>query len=96
MRMLRDKPLNNLDIAASRSLMAQLHELATSQGRTVFIVLHDITYAAAYADRILALRNGTLVADGSPNAIVTKELLNDVFHSDAKIAVINDRPVLLV
>ncbi|WP_299408665.1 ABC transporter ATP-binding protein [uncultured Roseobacter sp.] len=94
--LLLDEPLNNLDIAASRALMARLRALAIEKGRTVVIVLHDINYAAAYADRIIALKGGRVIADGTPKQIVTEGLLRDVFETDAKVFHVDDRSVVLV
>ena len=82
---LLDEPLNNLDIAASRSLMRLLRNLAASHGRTIVIVLHDINYAAAYADQIVAMKDGEMVAMGAPAQIVTETLLRDVFGTDPKV-----------
>lgn len=94
--LLLDEPLNNLDIAASRLLMQRLRDLAGQQGRTVVIVLHDINYAAAYVDRIVALKAGRVVADGAPSDIVTEAMLADVFETNASVGQINGRPVVLV
>jgi iron complex transport system ATP-binding protein len=82
---LLDEPLNNLDIAASRSLMRILRRLADDHGRTVVVVLHDINYAAAYADRIVTLAGGRLGPCGAPGEIVTEALLRDVFGTDAAV-----------
>ena len=94
--LLLDEPLNNLDIAASRALMTRLQMLAAEKGRTVIIVLHDINYAAAYADRIIALKEGQVIADGPPRQIITDGLLQDVFETGAKVFRVDDRPVVLV
>ena len=51
--LLLDEPLNNLDLAASRALMARLRDLADNKDRTVIIVLHDINFATAYADHVI-------------------------------------------
>lgn len=82
---LLDEPLNNLDIAASRSLMEVLRGLAATHARTIVIVLHDINYAAAYADQIVAMKNGKIAAKGKPDDIVTEEMLCDVFGTDPKV-----------
>lgn len=82
---LLDEPLNNLDIAASRSLMAVLQELAGNHDRTIVIVLHDINYAAAYADRIVAMKDGQIVASGSPDEVLTETLLWTVFETNPKV-----------
>lgn len=82
---LLDEPLNNLDIAASRSLMKTLRSLAEEHGRTVVIVLHDINYASAYADQMVTMVGGRLGRCGAPRAILTDSLLLDVFGTDAKV-----------
>ncbi|NVO56737.1 ATP-binding cassette domain-containing protein [Rhodobacteraceae bacterium B1Z28] len=94
--LLLDEPLNNLDIAASRALMTLLRDLTAGRKRTVVIVLHDINYAAAYADRIIALKAGRVVADGAPDAVVTAALLRDVFETPANVTTVARRQVVLV
>ncbi|MEY8799339.1 ABC transporter ATP-binding protein [Leisingera sp. XS_AS12] len=94
--LLLDEPLNNLDLAAARSLMAQLRQLADDQGRTVVIVLHDINYATAYADRIVVLKGGRVVADGAPAETVTAAMLEQVFGTAAPVHSVGGRPVVLV
>lgn len=70
---LLDEPLNNLDIAASRSLLKVLRMLAEAHGRTVVIVLHDMNYASAYADQMVTMIDGRISKCGSP-----REILSDV------------------
>ncbi len=94
--LLLDEPLNNLDIGTSRALMEQLRNLAETRNRTIVIVLHDINYAAAYADRIVALKAGQVVADGPPDQVVDDGLLRRVFGTDARVSLIDGRPVVLV
>ncbi|MEM8786899.1 MAG: ATP-binding cassette domain-containing protein [Pseudomonadota bacterium] len=94
--LLLDEPLNNLDIAGARGLMAQLRTLARTAGRTILIVLHDINYAAAYADRIVAMRAGRIVASGPPADVITAATLHAVFDSDAAVETVRGRPVVLV
>lgn len=84
---LLDEPLNNLDIAASRSLMQLLSDLAKHHGRTVVVVLHDINYACAYADMIVTLTKGRLGPCGPPHDIVTEDLLSEVFGTDASVVI---------
>ncbi|WP_394197730.1 iron ABC transporter ATP-binding protein [Litoreibacter albidus] len=89
---LLDEPLNNLDIAASRSLMRMLRAL----GRTVVIVLHDINYASSYADQIVAMKDGRIHAVGTPADVVTEDLLADVFGTRATVHQIDGRPLVQV
>lgn len=94
--LLLDEPLNNLDIAAARDLMRLVREMADQDGRTVVIVLHDINYATAFADRLIVMKDGLIAAQGAPKQIVTEALLEDVFGTRATVEVLNGRPVVLV
>lgn len=93
---LLDEPLNNLDIAAARSLMALLRDLARRHSRTIVIVLHDINYAAAYADHIVTLKQGRLGPSGPPDRIVTDALMQEVFGTDARVIEHAGRPLVQV
>lgn len=88
---LLDEPLNNLDIAASRSLMQTLQGLTRDHGRTVVIVLHDINYACAYADTMITLTDGRLGPCGTPGDIVSDTMMQQVFRTDARILRVGDR-----
>jgi iron complex transport system ATP-binding protein len=77
--LLLDEPLNNLDITFARSLMRRLRSLADEHGRTIVVVLHDINYAAAWADRIVALKDGALVVEGEPEAVIRPDVLAAIY-----------------
>ena len=77
--LLLDEPTTYLDIAHQIEILdlcARLHE---EQGRTLVAVLHDLNHAARYATHLIALRGGEVVAEGTPNDIVTAELVEEVF-----------------
>ncbi|WP_432483889.1 ABC transporter ATP-binding protein [Kineococcus esterisolvens] len=77
--LLLDEPTTYLDIAHQievLDLCAQLHE---EQGRTLVAVLHDLNHACRYATHLVALKEGRVVAEGEPSAIVTAELVEEVF-----------------
>lgn len=76
---LLDEPLTSLDIRASVALMRQLREAATELGRTIVIVIHDVNVAAAYADRIIALRAGSIVATGDVREVIRADVLSDLY-----------------
>jgi iron complex transport system ATP-binding protein len=93
--LLLDEPLNNLDMAFARALMGHLRDLADSHGRTIVVVLHEINYAAAWADRIVALRDGEVVATGTPGEILRTDVLARVFGMTIEVARLDGRLVAL-
>ena len=93
--LLLDEPLNNLDLAHARALMRRLREMAERQGRTVVIVLHEVNYAAAHADRIVAMKGGRVAFDGPAGDAITPERLEGVFGTPVSVHRIEGRPFLL-
>lgn len=77
--LLLDEPLAALDIPHARAMLTQLRRAADELGKTVVVVVHDINFAAAWSDRIIALRDGRVVADGTPAEVVTPEGMEAVF-----------------
>ena len=82
---LLDEPLNNLDIAHSVEMMKHLYSAAKEFGRTIIIVLHDINFAARYADYICAAKDGQIAAFGTPDEIMRDELLTRIFNTPVKV-----------
>ncbi|CAO3425789.1 iron ABC transporter ATP-binding protein [Azospirillum doebereinerae] len=89
--LLLDEPLNNLDMMYGRQMMRHLRGIVDGQGRTVVIVLHDINHAAAYADRIVAMKDGRIVADGPPEAVLTVDRLETLFGYRMRVHRIDGR-----
>ncbi|WP_353649363.1 ABC transporter ATP-binding protein [Nakamurella sp. A5-74] len=77
--LLLDEPTTFLDIAHQVDVLDTVAELNARRGTTVAIVLHDLNLAARYADHLVALRAGRIIAAGPPNEIVTAELVYEVF-----------------
>ena len=76
---LLDEPLNNLDMAHAVSMMQRLRRAADELGRTIVVVLHDLNAAAVYADHMVALADGRVVAAGKTEKLMDAALLSDVF-----------------
>ena len=89
--LLLDEPLNNLDMFHARELMRRLRTIADAGGRTVVVVLHEVNYAAAYADRIVALRQGRLAAEGTPGEILEPETLRRLYGMEIAVQRDGDR-----
>ncbi|MBE2998363.1 ATP-binding cassette domain-containing protein [Nocardiopsis sp. HNM0947] len=82
---LLDEPLNNLDMKHAVAMMLQIRRAADVLGKTVVIVIHDINFASAYSDRIVAMREGRVAHAGAPKEIMTPEVLRDVFELDVRV-----------
>lgn len=93
--LLLDEPLNNLDMYYARELMRSLRTVADANRKTVVIVLHDINQASAHADRIVAMKDGRIVADGTPTDILTPDQLEAVFGFRMRVETIEDKPFVL-
>lgn len=93
--LLLDEPLNNLDMFHARQLMRSLRRIADERQRTAIVVLHDINQAAAYADRIVAMRDGRVIADGPPGAVLTEDNLEAIFGYRMQIAQMGGKPFVL-
>jgi len=80
-----DEPTTYLDISYQLEVMHLVQELNTTRGITIVMVLHDLNQAAAYSDRVVCLRQGAIVADGTPAEVLTVDLLRDVFRIEASV-----------
>lgn len=89
---LLDEPLNNLDMKHSVLMMKQLRRAADELGKTVVLVIHDVNFAAAYSDRIVALRDGLLVHEGTVEETMTAEVLTSVFDTPVTVHTIGCYP----
>ncbi|MFC0546746.1 ABC transporter ATP-binding protein [Kutzneria chonburiensis] len=83
--LLLDEPTTYLDLAHQVDVLDLVQRLHSELGRTVVMVLHDLNLAARYADRLVALRAGKVVAQGKPHDVLTEDLLRDVFDLEAKV-----------
>jgi iron complex transport system ATP-binding protein len=78
--LLLDEPTTFLDIAHQVEVLNLVRQLVTGpEPRTVVVVLHDLNQAARYADHLVAMKEGRIVAQGPPGEIVTAELVQEVF-----------------
>lgn len=81
---LLDEPTTFLDLSAQYLLLDLCSDLV-DEGRTVVAVLHDLPQAAAYADHVLMLKQGRLVAAGSPTEVITVENVEDTFRIRCRV-----------
>ncbi|SIT76199.1 ABC transporter ATP-binding protein [Microbacterium sp. RU33B] len=95
--LLLDEPTTFLDVAHQVEVLDLLTDLNRDRGTTIVMVLHDINMAARYADHVIALRGGDIVASGPPSDVVTTALIRDVFDLDALVIAdpISGTPIVL-
>ncbi|GAB2602248.1 iron ABC transporter ATP-binding protein [Nitrincola alkalisediminis] len=91
--LLLDEPLNNLDMKHAVGIMKLLRRAADEMGKQVVLVLHDINFAATYADCILAMKEGQLVYMGSPEVVITPEIMLDLYDLEMTIQQVRGKPV---
>lgn len=80
-----DEPTTHLDVRHVVHLLWLVRSLARERGRAVLAIFHDLNLAAAYCDRIYALKEGRVVAAGTPHEVVTRERVREVFSVDADV-----------
>ena len=76
--LLLDEPTSNLDANAQVEILELVAELAATEAG-VLLIVHDLTLAAAYCDRIVLLDRGAVVAEGPPSEVVTSEHVRRVY-----------------
>ncbi len=83
--MLLDEPTTYLDLAHQIEVLDLLVRLNRERGRTIVLVLHDLNEAARYSDRIIAMRDGRIAADGPPAEVLTAGTVERVFGLHCQI-----------
>ncbi|MCW2842897.1 MAG: hypothetical protein JWN22_813 [Nocardioides sp.] len=83
--MLLDEPTTYLVLAHQVEVLDLVTRLNRERGRTVAMVLHDLNLAARYSDVIVVMKDGVIVTQGTPGAVLTTGLLADVFGLDADV-----------
>ena len=82
---LLDEPTSNLDIRHQMAVMEVLHGLAEEKGLAVVIALHDLNLAATYCHRLLVLAKGSIYGYGTPEEVLTPEMLGSVYGIEAVV-----------
>ena len=80
-----DEPVSALDLHFQHVLLDHLDTQTKQQGWVTLMVLHDLNLAAQYADNLLVLKNGHVVASGHPSDILTPALVKEVYDVNAEV-----------
>lgn len=85
--LLLDEPTTFLDIAHQLETLELIAELNRSRRITIAMVLHDLNQASRFADRIIVLDKGKIVADGPPTSTISASLIAEIFRVDATVLI---------
>jgi ABC-type cobalamin/Fe3+-siderophores transport system ATPase subunit len=88
--LLLDEPTTFLDIAHQIEVLDLVADLNDRRGATVVMVLHDLNHACRYADHVIAMSGGAIVASGAPAEVITAEVVREVFGLEC---IVVDDPV---
>jgi iron complex transport system ATP-binding protein len=92
---LLDEPTASLDIGHQQQALDLLDVLRGSEGLTLVAAMHDLTLAAQYADRVLLLDAGRVVADGAPADVLTEAALAEHYGARVRVITVDDRIAVL-
>ena len=80
-----DEPSSHLDINYQLEIYQILKQLQQEKGKTILTAEHNINLAIPYSQRLLVLKNGRIHAEGSPQKLITKALIKDVFGAEVEV-----------
>ena len=83
--LLLDEPTTYLDLAHQVEVLDLITDLNRRRGTTVAIVLHDLNLAARYADHVIAMKGGRIVAEGASTDVITEDLVRNVFGLESRV-----------
>lgn len=73
--MLLDEPTSHLDFKNQHKVLEMVRRIAADRGLTVLMTLHDPNLASIFADQVIMLKNGQIVADGQPDSMLNEQTL---------------------
>jgi iron complex transport system ATP-binding protein len=88
--LLLDEPTNHLDVRYQHEVLDLVRGLATAEGRSVVVVLHDLNLAAAYCDRVLLLDGGRVAASGTPDEVLSPAVLEPIYEVSVQRVELDD------
>ncbi|WP_460370283.1 ABC transporter ATP-binding protein, partial [Actinocorallia lasiicapitis] len=84
--LLLDEPTTYLDLAHQIDVLDLVTDLNRREGRTIVMVLHDLNQACRYADHVVAMKQGRIVAAGAPADVITEATVEEVFDLRCQVA----------
>jgi iron complex transport system ATP-binding protein len=93
--LLLDEPTSALDIGHQQDVLELVDELRRDRSLTVLATMHDLTVAGEYADRLVLLADGRVVAAGRPVDVLTEELIAKQYKANVRIVAGEHGPIVV-
>lgn len=90
--LLLDEPTTFLDIKHQIEILKLIENLNKEHGISIIMVLHDMNQAMRYSTEVIALKDGKNIAQGSPESVISEELLKKLYGVDLDIVEVNGKP----
>ncbi|SFM53489.1 ABC transporter ATP-binding protein [Thermodesulforhabdus norvegica] len=92
--MLLDEPTSHLDFRNQINVLKKIRQIALEKDLTVVVTLHDPNLASLFSDKILVINSGSKVAEGSPEEIITEDLIRRIYGVEVKKAFVNGQSII--
>lgn len=83
--LLLDEPTSHLDFRNQVVVLKKVREITREQGLTVLMTLHDPNLAMLFSDNVVVLNSGSITCTGSPQAVITEDILQQVYRIDVSL-----------
>jgi iron complex transport system ATP-binding protein len=83
--LLLDEPTSALDLGRQQQVLEQVDELRRAHGLTVVSAMHDLSLASQFADRLVLLDRGTVVAEGEPRDVISESTIADLYGAHVRV-----------
>jgi iron complex transport system ATP-binding protein len=93
--LLLDEPTSSLDLRHQMEVMELVRTLARERGMGVFMALHDLNLAARYCDKIVMLKDGSIVGEGTPSELLVPSIIQSVYGIEVSIHQEGEVPYVL-
>ena len=94
--MILDEPTSALDLKYQISTMKMVRKIAEEKNILVIIAMHDLNLASRFTDRILLMKNGVIVSDGTPGEVLNEKTIQDVYDVDIGVQYMGEIPHIYI
>ena len=94
--MILDEPTSALDLKYQISTMKMVRKIAEEKNILVIIAMHDSNLASRFTDRILLMKNGVIVSDGTPGEVLNEKTIQDVYDVDIGVQYMGEIPHIYI